>query len=695
MRPTRTAAIGAVVLVPAVAGAVLLGSLAAPTGGAANATNPPTSTATIERKTLHAQTKVTGVLGFDGSIQVSNGLATSSGADAAQTAQALAQAQAAYDSAVNERDVLRHPSTPQVASARAQIAQVSASLVTARQAAGGPTPQQLAQAQAQLAQAQAGVDAAREATQGPTASQLAQAQAQLAQTQAQLAAAEAAANGPSAAAIAQAQAQVTQASTALAADQAALAAAQQALASCQHPAPNPTPDPAATPGATPSPTPAPPSCDPAALQLEVAQAQGRVTNDQAQLTAAQAALAELTSGANAAQAQANLTAARAAEAAAQAALDALTAGVSPSQHAQLASAQAGLAAAQAALDALTGGDDKATAAGLSAATAQLRAAQAALDALLHPTAGQLKAADDAVAVARAQLAAARTAMGAPRGIVTQLADVGAVVEAGQPLYTLDGSHPVVLLTGTTPTWRALRPGMSDGADVRELERNLADLGFDSADAALTVDDRWDDATTAAVKAWQHALGVPETGTIELGQIVVEPGPLRVTDTAIDLGGTVAPGGAVLTGTTTNRIVSVDLDTVAQGNVKVGDPVDITLPDGVTTTTGTVTSVGSVATAGDNGANPTIPVTITLDDPAATGVVDQAPVQVAITTATATDVLAVPVQALVALLEGGYAVEVVNGATTAYVGVQLGLFANGWVEISGDGIDAGQSVVVPG
>jgi peptidoglycan hydrolase-like protein with peptidoglycan-binding domain len=286
-------------------------------------------------------------------------------------------------------------------------------------------------------------------------------------------------------------------------------------------------------------------------------------------------------------------------------------------------------------------------------------------------------------------------MAAPRGIVTQLAAVGDIVAAGQPLYTLDGSHPVVLLAGSTPTWRAMRPGMTDGADVRELEQNLSDLGFAPADGGVTIDDHWDDATTAAVKAWQHALGVPETGTIELGQVVFEPGPLRVTTTSIDLGGTVAPGGAVLTGTTTNRIVSVDLDTVAQGNVKVGDPVDITLPDGITTTTGTVTSVGSVATAGDNGANPTIPVTITLDDPAATGVVDQAPVQVAITTATATDVLAVPVQALVALLEGGYAVEVATGTTRAYVGVQLGLFANGWVEINGNGLEAGQTVVVPG
>jgi peptidoglycan hydrolase-like protein with peptidoglycan-binding domain len=295
-------------------------------------------------------------------------------------------------------------------------------------------------------------------------------------------------------------------------------------------------------------------------------------------------------------------------------------------------------------------------------------------------------------VARAQLAAARTAASAPRGIVTQLAELGAIVQAGQPLYTLDGSHPVVLLTGSTPAWRAMGPGMTDGDDVRQLERNLATLGIGGSD--LTVDRHWDEATTAAVKAWQARLGIPQTGAIELGQIVFQPGPIRITTRAVDLGGTVAPGGAVLTATTTDRIVSVALNTANQGSVKVGDHVDIVLPDGVTTTTGEVTTVGSVATAGENGGNPTIPVTITLDDPAATGVVDQAPVQVAITTATATDVLAVPVQALVALLEGGYAVELTDGTTNTYVGVELGLFANGWVEIRGDGIQAGQTVVVP-
>ena len=58
-----------------------------------------------------------------------------------------------------------------------------------------------------------------------------------------------------------------------------------------------------------------------------------------------------------------------------------------------------------------------------------------------------------------------------------------------------------------------------------------------------------------------------------------------------------------------------------------------------------------------------------------------------------DVLAVPVNALVALLEGGYAVEVVeDDGSRRYVRVETGLFEDGLVEVSGDGLEAGDTVV---
>jgi hypothetical protein len=58
------------------------------------------------------------------------------------------------------------------------------------------------------------------------------------------------------------------------------------------------------------------------------------------------------------------------------------------------------------------------------------------------------------------------------------------------------------------------------------------------------------------------------------------------------------------------------------------------------------------------------------------------------------VLAVPANALLALLEGGYAVErVTDGGGTELVAVETGLFADGWVEVSGD-LAEGDEVVVP-
>jgi hypothetical protein len=132
---------------------------------------------------------------------------------------------------------------------------------------------------------------------------------------------------------------------------------------------------------------------------------------------------------------------------------------------------------------------------------------------------------------------------------------------------------------------------------------------------------------------------------------------------------------------------------------------VTLPDGVTTTPGVVTSVSSVATSAPSGqsasqgpggpaAGATVQMTITLTHPGAAGGLDQAPVNVNIVTAQARGVLAVPINALVALAGGGYAVEVVRGQARNLVAVQTGLFANTLVQVSGAGLAAGLNVEVP-
>jgi Putative peptidoglycan binding domain len=281
------------------------------------------------------------------------------------------------------------------------------------------------------------------------------------------------------------------------------------------------------------------------------------------------------------------------------------------------------------------------------------------------------------------------------GTVTALPALGSVIDRGQTVAEVDGLA-VPLLFGDRPLWRQLDANAEDGADVQELEANLVALGFATADS-LTVDRDWTSATTAAVKDWQGSLGRDRTGVVATGDAVVLPGPVRVSARPRPVG--TPAGGPVLEVTGTTRLVSIDLDAAKQSLVKVDDAVDVVLPDG-TTTPGKITSVGSVAQAGqdaDGDGSPdssTIEVLVALDDPAAGRSLDQAPVTVRLVTSVAQDVLAVPVNALLALADGSTVVErVESDGTTSQVPVETGAFANGWVEVTGD-LAEGDEVVVP-
>jgi peptidoglycan hydrolase-like protein with peptidoglycan-binding domain len=284
-----------------------------------------------------------------------------------------------------------------------------------------------------------------------------------------------------------------------------------------------------------------------------------------------------------------------------------------------------------------------------------------------------------------------TVVGQAQGIVTALPAAGQVIHQGEPLYAVNGS-PVVLLHGSVPAYRDLTSGVS-GKDVRQLNAALVDLGYlDQASDEFTA------ATAGAVKKMQAHLGLAQTGKLTLGQIVFLPTDARIADVRATLGDHLS--GPILTATSTTREITVSLDAGRQSQVKVGDQVVITLPDGKTTK-GTVSAVSAVATTGsDSGSAPDTPkvtVVITPTDSAATGMLDQAPVQVAITTDTVKNALVVPVTALLALAGGGYAVEVVVADGTHHLAsVSLGLFddSQGMVQITGDGLSAGQRVVVP-
>jgi peptidoglycan hydrolase-like protein with peptidoglycan-binding domain len=294
------------------------------------------------------------------------------------------------------------------------------------------------------------------------------------------------------------------------------------------------------------------------------------------------------------------------------------------------------------------------------------------------------------------------------GTLTRLPDPGTVVTRGQPLYEVD-ARPVPLWYGARPAWRAYQLGMADGPDVRQLETNLVALGFDP-DRAVTVDGHFSRATAAAVRRWQRRAGLPRTGTVPLGGVVFRPGPIRVASVTGAAGAPVQPGTPILAVTSTRPVVTVALDPNLQQLVRRGNRVEVVLPGG-DTTPGTVASVGRAAVVPDTGAGQderqdqggggqpvqaAIPVTIRLADPRAAGGLDQAPVQVAITTEAHRNVLTVPIAALLARPGGGYAVTVVSGGATRRVPVRTGLFdeAGGLVEVAGSGLAEGAAVEVP-
>jgi peptidoglycan hydrolase-like protein with peptidoglycan-binding domain len=284
----------------------------------------------------------------------------------------------------------------------------------------------------------------------------------------------------------------------------------------------------------------------------------------------------------------------------------------------------------------------------------------------------------------------RSVIGNLQGTVTRVAEEGSVLERGEVLYRVD-QEPVVLMYGATPAWRAMTEG-DEGADVRQLERNLVELGFDP-DGDVEVDGEYDWATTAAVRDWQEALGVDETGAVELGQVVFLDGARRVGTIEADIGSTAVAGRPVMITTSTRRSVTVELDARRQDLVKVGDRERVELPGG-DEVTARVSEVGAVATAASADADPSITVTLTLASASAVSALDEAPVDVEISKEEAEDALSVPVTALLALAGGGYGVEVREEDGTRVVAVEAGLFADGFVEISGDGIEEGAEVVVP-
>ncbi len=284
-----------------------------------------------------------------------------------------------------------------------------------------------------------------------------------------------------------------------------------------------------------------------------------------------------------------------------------------------------------------------------------------------------------------------------RGTYTELPETGDKVGCGGVLYRVD-DRPVLLLCGAMPAYRDLNLG-DRGRDVRQLNRNLHELGRDRAAGVELApdDDRFTSRTQQALSGLQHARGLDETGELAADGAVFLPRAVRILQVTGILGGPARPGAPVALATSDTQEVRVVLDASQQGEVKRGDLARITLP-GNTSVTGKVDRVGRVAHAsGQNSdAAPTIPAYISLDHAKTARRLDAAPVQVEITTRGVDSALSVPVTALVGKSGGGFAVEVVrDDGRRGLVAVKVGLFDStaGRVQVEGD-LHQGDDVVVP-
>jgi len=311
------------------------------------------------------------------------------------------------------------------------------------------------------------------------------------------------------------------------------------------------------------------------------------------------------------------------------------------------------------------------------------------------------------------------------GTVTWLPKVGDTIERGERLYEL-GGKPVLLMYGEVPAYRELSEGVEEGADVRQLERNLAALGYEPG----TVDGEFTSSTAAAVSAWQEDLGLEATGAVELGRVAFLPGPRRVTDVQVTLGQSIGAGGGgggdqsdapasdspkkgearpesdgdeeasepgsvpVMKTSSTQRVVSVELSADQQSIAHRGQRVGVLLPGGEEArgkVRRIVATEDSSEEAAGGEAEPGVEVSVSLVGKTKVPALDGAAVSVLFTQSVRRDVLSVPLTALLAIGGERFAVIAVEAGQRRRIAVTPGLAADGYVEVEGKGLAAGMRV----
>ncbi|PJN35021.1 peptidoglycan-binding protein [Streptomyces sp. CB02613] len=295
---------------------------------------------------------------------------------------------------------------------------------------------------------------------------------------------------------------------------------------------------------------------------------------------------------------------------------------------------------------------------------------------------------------RIDFAQRRAVKAAVEGTVTVAAAEGRTVRRGEALYELN-DKPVTLLYGPVPAFREMKQGHR-GSDVLQLERNLRDLGYG---AGLYVDTEYGEDTEAAVKRWQKHLNRETTGRVGRGDVVFQPGEVKVVSADAALADQVGPDAPVLTIASTRPVVRAVLEQTDGALTARGTKVEVTLPSGKTVpgkVAGTVRPEGEDG-AEDGGGQEGITVEVVLDGGSrvASGEDPEAAASVTFVSEAREGVLAVPVEAVVALRgeNGGYGLQVVKGGTSEMIRVETGMTADGRIEVSGAGLRAGMKVGV--
>ncbi len=293
-------------------------------------------------------------------------------------------------------------------------------------------------------------------------------------------------------------------------------------------------------------------------------------------------------------------------------------------------------------------------------------------------------------------APAATLLAAKPGRVTGLhVATGTVLEPGMPVISVNG-RPAIAMAGAFPFWRDLRNG-DEGTDVAQLETALAAEGFNPG--AINQDFTF--ATQSALEDWQAAHGFPVDGVFQANDAFVGAWPARVGAVRVGVGDFVSLGMALLSTTTLELEVTVDLAPTQRLRVKEGQEVIIELTATRTSARGILgapTEAPAAAGGGPPGLQgqgqdqgPSYVAKVTLQGELAA--VDGAQVSATILLQEVPDALVVPIGAIVQDGQGNAAVQVQEaGGSVRLVPITTGLSEGAFVEVK-TGLQGGETVLL--